>query len=151
MSSYIVKVQGVSGIRRALRPLLEPEISRELDAATKKAAQTYAKALRPALRPVSRRMARAVRVKRAKRERPAWVVGSRRKVAFFWPFVIGGTKDHGPRKAPFLRFKDAQGKYVRASRVRGVKGNPIVDRVARSVERQAAAQADKSFVQGTGL
>jgi hypothetical protein len=150
MSSRYIQIQGVDGIRKAIRPLLEPEISKELDAATKKAAQTYAKALRPELRTVSKRMARAVRVKRAKRERPGWVVGSKRKVAFFWPFVIGGTRDHGPRKAKLMSFV-SQGKSVRAKRVRGVPANPIVERVAQRVESKAAADAEKQFVAGTGL
>jgi hypothetical protein len=151
VSTYGVKVTGVAGIRKALRPLLEPELSKELDAATKRGAQTYARALRPELRKVSRRMARAVRVKRAKKDRPGWVVGSRRKVAFFWPFVIGGTKDHGPRKADYLTFKGKDGQFLTTKRVRGVPANPIVDRVARAVEARAAADAERQFTNSTGL
>lgn len=150
MSNRVVEIKGVSGIRKALRPLLEPELSKELDAAAKAAANTYAKALRPELRKVSKRMGRAVRVKRAKRERPAWVVGSRRKVAFFWPFVIGGTRDHGPRKASLLSFVGKSGS-VRTRRVRGVPANPIVERVARSVESRAMTDAERHFDKSTGL
>lgn len=149
-STRSVTVQGVAGIRRALRPLLNPELDKILDANTKKAAQTYAKALRPAVRAVSKRMGRAVRVKRAKKDRPGWVVGSRRKVAFFWPFVIGGTRDHGPRKAKLLVWVTPTA-TVRARRVRGVKANPIVEQVATRVERQAMADAERDFAKRTRL
>lgn len=150
MTTARIQVKGADAIHRALRPLLEPELSKILDASTKKSAQLYAKALRPELRTVSKRMAKAVRVRRAKRERPAWVVGSSRKVAFFWPFVIGGTRDHGPRRARLIVFvtKDAT---VRTRRVRGVKANPIVERVATRMESRAAAEADKHFARNTGL
>lgn len=148
--SALVEIKGVSGIRKALSGWLEPQLSKELDAATKKSAQLYARELRAAARPVSRRMARAVRVKRAKRERPGWVVGSRRKVAFFWPFVIGGTRAHGPRKARLLVWvtpnNDAT---VRATHVRGVVANPIVERVAARAEARAMAEADKHMDKNT--
>jgi hypothetical protein len=150
MSTAMVQVKGVTGIRRALRPLLEPEIDKELDAATKAAANVYAKALRPELRQVSRRMARAVRVKRARKDRPGWVVGSRRKLAFFWPFVIGGTRAHGPRKARVMYNPNANPPFV-AKHVRGVRPNPIVERVAARVEGRAFAEAESTFDKGTGL
>lgn len=152
MSTRAIQVQGVAGIRRALRPLLNPELDRQLDASTKKSAQLYARELRKDLRPVSKRMARAVRVKRARRERPGWVVGSRRKVAFFWPFVIGGTRNHGPRKAKMLVFVTPDNSAtVRTARVRGVPSNPIVERVAKRIEARAFGEADKQFVRSTGL
>ena len=148
MSSFRVSIKGADGIHRALRKWLDPELTKELDAATKKSAQLYARELRKELRPVSKRMARAVRVKRARREKPAWVVGSRRKVAFFWPFVIGGTKDHGPRKARQLVFATSTG-IVRTARVRGVKANPAVERVAERVEGRAMAEADRHMDRNT--
>lgn len=135
-----------------LAPWLEPELSRHLDTATKAAATMLAKQLRTEVRPVSKHMARAVRVKRGKGPRPIWVVGSRRKTppgAFFWHFVIGGTKDHGPRKASALVFVPGWNPYlgasshgagngwVRALRVSGVKPNPIVKRVADRYANQA--------------
>ena len=150
MSTLAVTITGVAGIRRALRPLLEPELSKELDAATRSAARVYAKALRSELRPVSRRMARAVRVKRARRERPGWIVGSNRKIAPFWPYVIRGTRDHGPKKAKMLVWT-AGGRTITAHRVRGVPANPIVQRVADRVEARALADAERQFVRGTGL
>lgn len=164
MSTQLVSIEGISGVRRMLRPLLEPELSAELDASTKRAAQLYARELRTELRPVSRHMARAVRVKRAKRDRPGWVVGSRRKIAFFWHMVIGGTRDHGPRKAPALVFVPnvnqyigasshgvATGRVVRTRRVRGVPANPIVERVADRNQAHAFSLAEQQFLRQAGI
>lgn len=164
MSTQLVSIEGISGVRRMLRPLLEPELSAELDASTKRAAQLYARELRTELRPVSRHMARAVRVKRAKRDRPGWVVGSRRKIAFFWHMVIGGTRDHGPRKAPALVFVPnvnqyigasshgvATGRVVRTRRVRGVPANPIVKRVADRNQAHAFSLAEQQFLRQAGI
>lgn len=144
-----VSVSGVDGIHKALAKWLEPELTAELDAVNKKAANSMAKALRAEVKPVSRRMSRAVRVRRAKTGKPGWVVGSRRKVAFFWPFVIGGTKAHGPRKARALAFK-VGGKWVRASRVKGVGANPLVERVASRYEPQVMRQIDQDMTRMTG-
>lgn len=152
MSTFDVRIQGADGIHRALRKWLDPELSKELDAATKKSAQLYARELRKEARPVSKRMARAVRVKRAKREKPGWVVGSRRKVAFFWPFVIGGTKAHGPRKNKsglLVWVTPGNTATVRARHVRGVKANPIVERVAARAEGRAMAEADRHMDKNT--
>lgn len=161
--SITVEVRGITELQRALRPLLEPEITKHIDASNKKAAQSLAKDLRKEAKPVSKHMARAVRVKRAKTGKPGWIVGSRRKIAFFWHMVIGGTKDHGPRKAPALVFvpgwnpyigassKGAGNKVVRAMRVRGVKPNPIVDRVVARRETPVAKQLEDDFAKRTGL
>lgn len=151
-NSYLsVEVAGVDGIRRALRPLLEPELTAGLDRANKKGAQAYAKALRPAVGAVSSRMRKAVRVRRAKTGKPGWVIGSKRKVAFFWPFVIGGTRAHGPRKAKALAWQGRDGKWITAFRVRGVKANPIVERVARDNEARIAREIDQQFSKEAGL
>lgn len=145
MSTMSVQVKGVSEIRRVLAKWVDPAaLNKELDAATKESAKLYAKELKSALRPVSKRMARAVRVRRARRERPGWVVGSRRKTAFFWPFVIGGTRAHGPRKAKLLAWvTPGNTATVRARHVRGVPANPIVERVAARAEGRATAEAEK--------
>lgn len=149
-SAISVQVTGLSGIQKAFRPLMEPEITILFDAANKRGAQLYAKALRPEARRVSKRMGRAVRVRRARTGRPDWVVGSRRKVAFFWPFVIGGTKDHGPRKARLLAWEGPNG-LIRAARVRGVPANPIVERVAKANERRIADAISIDFGKQAGL
>lgn len=162
-STALVRVEGVDAIHRAFRPLLEPEITAILDAANKKAAQSLAKDVRAEARPVSKHMARAVRVKRAKTGKPGWVVGSRRKIAFFWHMVINGTRDHGPRKADALVFvpgwnpylgassKGVGSKWVRALRVRGVTANPIIDRVVSRRERAVADGIEHAVVKRTGL
>lgn len=162
-STLRVTVDGVPAIHRAFRPLLEPEITQIIDAATRTAARSLAKDVKAEARPVSRHMARAVRVKRAKTGKPGWVVGSRRKIAFFWHMVINGTRDHGPRKADALVFVPGWNPYlgasshgagngwVRARRVRGVKPNPIIDRVVARRERQTADGIERDIVKRTGL
>lgn len=145
-----VTVKGSPEIHKAFAHLIDPELTKEIDAANRKQAQAIAKELRTAARPVSKRMARAVRVKRAKSGKPSWVVGSKRKIAFFWPFVIGGTRAHGPRRAPALAF-EVGGRFVHARRVRGVPANPIVDRVIQGREAAAARDLEADIVQRTGL
>jgi hypothetical protein len=158
-----VQVTGVNELHRALKPLLMPEIELRMYAALKEGAKVYAKALRAEARPASRTMSRAVRYYKAKRDKPGYVVGFRRKRAFFTHFVIGGTRDHGPRKADALVFipgfnpylgassKGVGNKVVRTKRVRGVKANPIVDRAGRRAEAPAAKATESKFVQETGL
>lgn len=149
-SAFGVEVLGVSGVRKALRPLLEPELTGHIDKANKKGAQLYAKKLRPAVGARSKRMRKAVRVKRAKTGKPGWVIGSKRKVAFFWPFVIGGTRAHGPRKADALRFQ-VGGRWVTAKSVRGVKSDPIVEKVGRDNENEVDRAINDAFAKETGL
>lgn len=162
-STMTVKVNGIGPIRRALRPLLEPELTKHLDAANRAAARSLAKDLRKEVKPISKHMAKAVRVKRARTGKPGWVVGSRRKVAFFWHMVIGGTRSHGPRKAPALVFvpgwnpylgassKGAGNRVVRVKRVRGVKGNDAVGRVARGQGRAALKRIEQQIVKEARL
>ena len=160
-STATISVLGIDGIRLALAKWIEPELTPELDAANKKAAQTLAKALRAEVRPVSRHMARAVRVKRARTGKPDWVVGSHRKTAFWWPFVIGGTRAHGPRKAASLYFIPGWNPYlgtsppsgasqVRTQKVKGVPPNPLVERVAKRMEAMVVSDIDKDMTRMTG-
>lgn len=160
--SAIVQVRGIEGVREALRPWLEPELTKALDAANKRGAQEMARDLRSALRPVSKHMAKAVRVKRAKTGKPGWIVGSRRKIAFFWHMVIGGTRDHGPRRADALMFVPGWNPYlgasskgisqgwVRTKRVRGVQARPIVAEVARRYGRRVLDKVDREVAHITG-
>ncbi|MFZ9979548.1 MAG: hypothetical protein ACO3HN_06350 [Opitutales bacterium] len=162
-ATVTVTVKGIDGIRRAIRPWLDPELTLQLDAANKKAAQAMAKELRTEIRPVSKHMAKAVRVRRAKTGKPGWVVGSRRKAAFFWPFVIGGTKDHGPRAGraalvfvpgwnPYLgaSSKGVGDKWVRARSVSGVRANPLVEKVAKRMEGRVMQGIDNDMKRSTG-
>lgn len=153
-----ISVQGVSGVRKMLAPFLEPELSREMQAATKKGAEVLRRPLKAALRPVSKRMAGAVSIRKARRDRPATIVGSKRKKAFFWHMVIGGTKAHGPRRAQYMviglnaRRGSGSGQvrlqgpgvmrgqgFRRASRVRGVPANPILAKVATANQSRVIA------------
>lgn len=156
-----VRVTGVDGIRKALRPWLEPELTQVLDRATRAAAGVMAKAVRAEAAPRSRHMARAVRVRRARTGRPGWVVGGKRRTAFFWHMVIGGTRSHGPRKANELMFVPnwnpyigasskapvggARGGWVRVRSVRGVPADDIVERAARKSEQVAFERANRYF------
>jgi len=149
-STINVRVVGVSGIHRVFAKLLEPELTQAMDKANKAGANLYAKKLRPAVGARSKRMRKAVRVKRAKTGKPGWVIGSKRKVAFFWPFVIGGTRDHGPRRANMLRFQ-VGGAWVAARRVSGVRADPIVDHVGRSSEAEVTRTIEDTFARETGL
>lgn len=161
-SFVTVEVAGVPGIRGAVAKWLEPEITEELDAANRTAARTLAKDLKSEMQPVSRHMARAVRVKRARTGKPGWVVGSRRKVAFFWHMVINGTADHGPRSADALVFVPGWNPYlgpsshgtgnrvVRVTRVKGVPSNDLVGRVADRSEGRVAKRIDNDMTRMTG-
>ena len=149
-STVRVQVKGADAIHRALQPLLDPEFSQQIDAANKKGAQSLAKDVRSEARPASRRMAKAVRVKRARTGKPGWVVGSKRKTAFFWHMVINGTKAHGPKRAKMLVFVTPTA-TVRTKHVAGVKANPIVDRVVARRERGVEAQLERDYLKGTGL
>lgn len=158
-----VDVKGVDGLRRALKPLLQPEIDQHIWSALKKGAAEYKKDLARESRPASKHMAKAARYRKARRERPAYIVGYDRKKAFFAHFVIGGTGAHGPRKAKALVFVPGWNPYlgtsshgvgngwVRAARVRGVQPNPIVDRVATRGEAARTRDIENQFVKETGL
>ena len=131
-----------------LRQWMEPQLTKRAKRATKKGADTLKPHLKAAVRPYSKRAASAVYVHVAKRNRPAHVLGARRRKAYFWHWIIGGTKDHGPRKYRYLRFIPNWNPYmnsspragvnsVRASRVRGVPAHPVVSHVAERYGEQA--------------
>lgn len=162
-STVRVQVRGVSELQRALRPLLDPEFTDIIDAENKKAAQSLAKDVRAEAKPASKHMAKAVRVKRAKTGKPGWVVGSRRKIAFFFHMVIVGTRDHGPRRADAMVFipgwnpyiggssKGVGNKVVRTKHVRGVRANPIIERVVARREAGVARKLENDIAKRAGL
>jgi hypothetical protein len=148
-----IRVEGVSGVRKMLAPFLEPELTRNLQEATKQGAKQLKAPLKAAVAPLSKRMSASVYVHKAKRDRPATVIGHHVKKAFFWHMVIGGTKDHGPRAAPYmviglnaLRGSGSRQARIsgpgalrgqglrRVSHVRGVKAHPVIEQIARSNE-----------------
>lgn len=142
-----VSVRGAEGVHQMLHDYMEPILPRRMQAATKAGASVFKAPLRAEAARVSKRMARAVSVRQAARDRPATVVTFRPKIAFFRHFVIGGTRDHGPRRARLLVFTTRQGIVIRARRVRGVRPNPMVDRVATRYAAQAYRAIDTSLTQ----
>lgn len=138
----MISVTGADGVHRMLRDYMEPKLPRRMQDATKAGANVFKAPLKAAARPLSRRLARSVSVKRSRRDRPATLVHFRSKTAWFRHFLIGGTKDHGPRRAKALVFEGRNG-VVRTRRVRGIPANPIVARVADRYERQAYDAIDR--------
>ena len=139
MSGVSIDVQGEAEVHKMLAQWMEPQATKRAQRAAKAGATVLKAPLKAEVGKVSKRMAKAVRVGVAKRDKPAYVVGHRAKRAFFWHMVIGGTRDHGPRKAgnKFLIFTGRSGQPVMVPRVRGVKANPMVARVATQYGDQA--------------
>lgn len=125
---------------------MTPKLPKRIQLATKAGADVFKKPVQAEARKVSKRLARSVSVRTAKRDKPASILTFRPKVAFFRHFVIGGTRDHGPRSADALAFKGRSG-FVVTKRVKGVKANPIIERVAGRYTPQAYAAMDKSLDQ----
>lgn len=141
--SVQVTVQGADGVHDMLRDYMEPILPKRMQDATKAGAAVFKAPLKAEARRVSKRMAGAVTVTRARKERPATIVKFGKR-AWFEHFVIGGTRAHGPRRAKALVFKGRGGMVV-TNRVRGVPPNPMVDRVADRFESQAYAAIDRAL------
>ena len=139
-----IEVRGEREVRQMLGDYMNPKLSTRLQSATKAGAEVFKKPVQAEAGKVSKRLRRSVSVKRARKERPATIVYFRAKIAWFRHFIIGGTRDHGPRTAPFLVF-ESRGEVVRAKRVKGVRPNPIMSRVADRYERQAYDAIDRSL------
>lgn len=139
------ELRGLDGVRRMLQDYTNPKLSTRMQRATKAGGDVFKSPLQAEARKVSKRMARGVSSRRAARERPAQIVSIRPKVAFFRHFVIGGTRDHGPRKASVMVFKAKGGGTVAARHVRGVPPNPMISRVASRHEGQAYAAIDRNL------
>jgi hypothetical protein len=163
---FAIRVEGVSAVQHALSPFLQPELDRHLYAALKPGAMTFKREVAKEARPASMRMSKAARYRKAKRDKPGYVIGFKRKKAYFAHMVIGGTKDHGPRKADALVFVPgwnpyggassrgvggSKGGWVRASRVSGVKPNPIVERAASRADAAVTRQVEAALAKETGL
>lgn len=137
-SALSVSIVGAPQVHAMFRKFLEPELTATIFAGNKAAAKVYAKELRAAAKPLSKRMAKAVRVRTAKSGKPDVIVGTRRKVAFFWPFVVGGTKEHSLTPRAGRKRKSNRTSWPT---VRGVKPHPIVE----AVTERAAAGAGEAF------
>ena len=163
--SIRVTYEGIDDVHRMLSAYSDPRLTERLKAATKDGAKVFVKPLKSEARPVSRRMANSVKVLTNKRDKPGYHVkfkptGNQYTTPYFKHMVIGGTSSHGPRtSAPALVFvpgwnpymgrapraRRAGNAWVRAARVKGVRPNPMVTRVADRYEQQAYAAFDKSL------
>lgn len=137
--SAAVEIQGEAEVRKMLGQWMDPLLNKRAQRAAKSGANVLKGPLKAEAAKVSKRMASSVYVHVAKRDKPAYIVGHKRKKAFFWHMVVGGTRDHGPRKAgnKFLVFKGRSGGTLMVPRVRGVKANPMVARVATQYSGRA--------------
>lgn len=140
----VVEVRGAEGVRKMLRPYTEPHMSKRMQQATKAGAEVFKPAVKAEARKVSKRLARSVSVRKARKDRPASILVFRPKIAWFRHFVIGGTKDHGPKRGRVMVFRNPPVGAV-ATRVRGVRPNPIIARVAARLEGQAYAAIDRDL------
>lgn len=87
---------------------------------------------------------KAVWIHRASRNRPATVTGHHRRAdSFYWHMVVGGTKDHGPKKAHWIFIPHPGGTFSLVPSVRGVKPNPFVARAESAGQFAALAAVDK--------
>lgn len=120
-------------VQRMLDPYEHPRLERRADHAEQEAAEVFVPAMRDEGRRVGRRMGAAVRTVR----RDAGVaVEFDVRIAPYRMFVIIGTRDHGPVRAEAMTFMGRFG-WVTTRRVRGVKPNPIPERVAARLEGRA--------------
>lgn len=131
-------VTGDQAIRTALRKWMDPEMRKRLQDASKAGAMAFKAPMRAEASQVSKRLGRSVSVRKVSRGAPGSIVYFRKRVAFFRHFIVGGTKDHGPRKASLIVFMTPAGDLVRAKRVRGVQANPIPERIFGSMSGAAA-------------
>lgn len=124
-----------------------------------KAVGESAKYLKPKVqaesRPVSKRMGRGVSAVKARRGTPASIV-KYTKLAWFAHFVIGGTRDHSTKKRggqSTIQTWTEGGVQVfgPAHDVRGVKANPIIERVADREGDHSLEIAETSIVKTLGL
>lgn len=152
-----VEVRGADGVHKMLDPYTDPKLRKRLTKAVAEGGKALRQPLRGEARKVSKRMARAVTSNATGRgivdapkggdRDPKAVIGFRQKLAFFARFVVGGTRDHGPRSARALAFKGRDGHLVMVQRVRGVKPNPMVTRVAEANASAVYAAIDRSLDQ----
>lgn len=138
MSSIRISIQGLPQVQAEVDGLTKG-MRQRLQRVTKKGATQFKSAAQAEARPLSKRLARSVSVRAGKREKPSAVLTFRPAVAWFRHFIIGGTRDHGPRKARILAWKGPNGRIF-ARRVRGVPPHPILERVF-AARQQAASNA----------
>lgn len=136
-----VDIRGLEAVQSMLGQMDDPAVKKLLQ----QAMDAGGNALKPSVvreAPYPKLKA-AVWVHRAKRRRPATVVGHHMKnKGWTWKFVAGGTRDHGPKNAPWLAFW-SHGRYYVLPHVRGVKANPFVARAFAHGQTAAMAAVEK--------
>jgi hypothetical protein len=130
-----ITIKGIPEVQELLDRVGDPrKANRVLQKAANAGGEVMARAL--VAEAPYRDLKRSVWARPAKRRRPAAIVGHhKRNGGFIWHMVVGGTRDHGPRRAPWLAFW-SHGKHIVTKRVRGVRSNPFV---ARAYSRSQAA------------
>ncbi len=147
--SVTVEVQGASEVHKMLARWADAEgMDKRTRLANREAAKVLAKDLRSEVGKSSRRMRQSVYVHNQRGSKTGVIVGHHKRKSSgpkgdFWPMVIGGTKDHGPRKARALVFDGRDG-FVMTSRVKGVSGTDAVRKVA---EGPAGASAMDKMIE----
>ena len=144
-ASVVIQVKGTREAKRMLARWKDPELSIRAQRATMQGAEVLRRPLQAEAGKVSKRMARAVSIRASKKVKPGAFVEFLASKAWFRHLVIGGTRTHGPRRKKALRFRGRFG-WVYAERVRGVRPNPIIVRVARAYQRQVFDAMIRSLV-----
>lgn len=134
----IVDVRGVAEVQTYLDSV-DKASNRTLQQATTAGARALKPFVKAAAPVQTGRLRKSVSAHQARRQRPAAIV---EPTAFYRHMVIGGTKDHGPKKASVMVFKGEHG-TVFTRHVRGTKPRPFVDEGFAAGEAAMNAAIDK--------
>ena len=133
--AVIIQVRGTANAKRMLAQWKDPELTIRAQRATMAGAEVIRRPLQREAAKVSERMSKAVSIRASTRFRPGAFVEFLAEKAPFRNLVIGGTRAHGPRRKKAFRFRGRFG-WVVVKRVRGVRPNPMIERVARAYQRR---------------
>jgi hypothetical protein len=150
-----IKLEGLEDIEA----LLESMSPRDAKRFMAKATAEGAKYLKPRVKAETpwRAYRGAVQAGQAKRNRPAGIVKYNPKKAPFRHIMLGGSKDHSTKrvragKSDIQAFTDGGvAKFSRGHDVRGVKGDPVIDRVADRYGDDALRVTEEYLVRAFGL
>lgn len=152
-SSVGITVEGVAGVHQMLAKFIDVDaFEKRQRLAAREAAKLLAKPLRAEVGKSSSRMRRAVYIHNMRGSKTGVIVGhhkskSKGPKGDFWPMVIGGTRDHGPRKAGALVFEGRNGMVV-THWVKGVTGTNAVQRVSDSYGERAQDVMIEALMKG---
>lgn len=150
-----IKFEGMEEIE-ALLEAMEPRDARKFMA---KATAEGAKFLKPKVKAETpwRAYRQAVSAGAAKRDKPAGIVKYNPKKAPFRHIMLGGSEAHSTKrvrsnKSDIQAFTDGGvEKFSRGHDVRGVKGDPVIDRVADRYGDDALRVTEEYLVRAFGL